>query len=93
MDILGWKSVVNEVFFDWEPDNYQFAFYMKDGSCDKIDAYGELWSLKDMGNDTTTVRVQAAFQMNGTVLNWIVKHLPIDTGFEKELKAIQTYVQ
>ncbi|GAB5498792.1 MAG: hypothetical protein PsegKO_11030 [Pseudohongiellaceae bacterium] len=92
MEIMGYRSIVSEVFFDWQPVKYQFAFYMREGSCKLISAYGELWDLADNADGTCTVRVRAAFSMKSKVLGFLVRYMPLRSGFMKELKCIENYV-
>jgi len=86
-------GVVDEVFFDWQP-NRQFAFYMKDGSSKMIVAYGEWWSLEDLGSGQTRLRLRTAFALNGKIvgwLAWLIRPL-LNWGYSGDLKSVKKYV-
>ena len=86
-------GVVDEVFFDWQPE-VQFAFYMKEGSSKIIIAYGELWSLEDLGNGQTRLRLRTAFELNGKIKGWIARVIRplLNWGFYMDLKSVKKYV-
>ena len=87
------NGVVNEVFFDWQP-GLQFAFYMKDGSSGMIDAYGELWSLEDLGNGKTRLRMRTAMELKGKFAEWFARRLRrvLNWGYSFDLKSVKKYV-
>ena len=91
--MLG-DGVVDEVFFDWQP-GVQFAFYMKDGTSGMIVAYGELWSLEDLGNGKTRLRLRTAFELKGNFAEWFAKHIRrvLNWGYSFDLKSVKKYVQ
>jgi hypothetical protein len=93
---LSWwigGGIVNEVFFEWKPRD-RFAFYMKDGSSNLVHAYGELWSVSDLGGGRSEIRFRTAFALNGTFVNALAKLFSpvLNIGYRRTLRAVKAYL-
>ena len=87
-------GVVDEVFFEWKPFEC-FAFYMEDGTSDRIEAYGELWTLRDLGDERTEVRCRTACSLKGKGLNAIARFLSpvVELGYKSTLGSFRRVVE
>lgn len=91
---MAGHGVVDEVFFDWQP-NQQFAFYMSEGTSKMLVAYGEFWSVEDLGDGRTRLRLRTAFQLKSKVIDWLawlIKPL-LSFGYSRDLKSVNKYLQ
>jgi len=85
---------VDEVFFEWKPRE-RFAFYMEGGTSDRIEAYGELWTLRYLDDRHTEVRCRTACSLKGWGLNPIARLLSpvVGLGYESTLRSLRRYVE
>ena len=85
--------IVDEVFFEWKPSE-RFAFYMHEGTNSRVEAYGELWSLADLGHNRTELRCRTALALKGRYTNSIAWFLSpvLGLGFQSVLKSVRRHL-